>query len=259
MTQGFSTNYSRRMTELLSWQFIVGAAITFVGLGIAVLTLAGVDDFRIAKGCFLVAALILAGRTVFWGVTSSRDLTLRISVSVAIVAIIALFAVNSIRYVNRKQKRAETASSTIASIDTPKEKLLTPPSPKAHNPERVVLNVEPKYLMGLFKEHTEAQARKLLEAYIGKWLQISGRVADVKSDSSVIRDAVIWTVFIYIEGTGMDIATLESHKQEWIDRVSVLRLGDRITVLGQLDRVSRISIGLEHCELIDSKSPNTES
>lgn len=40
--------------------------------------------------------------------------------------------------------------------------------------------------------------------------------------------------------------------QGWFDRLSTLRRGDKITVIGQITRVNGIEIQLENCEIVDS-------
>jgi hypothetical protein len=44
---------------------------------------------------------------------------------------------------------------------------------------RLVVDVSPDYLRGLFKDHTSIQAQKLVAAYLGKWMRTSGRLGDV--------------------------------------------------------------------------------
>ena len=44
---------------------------------------------------------------------------------------------------------------------------------------RIVVDVTPEYLTGLFKQHLNVQAKKLIEAYIGKWMKVSGPLGDV--------------------------------------------------------------------------------
>jgi hypothetical protein len=48
---------------------------------------------------------------------------------------------------------------------------------------RTFIGVTHAYLVGLFENHTDVQAQKLLEIYIGKWMRISGQLGNVMSSS----------------------------------------------------------------------------
>ena len=118
--------------------------------------------------------------------------------------------------------------------------------------DRVFIDVTPAYLVSLFEGHTHIQAAKLAEAYVGKWMKVSGRLGDVMrsevaqtfSQVTFKRSSVFdaggehFGVFMYFDGT-------------WDDRVAVLRRGDSITVIGQLERVNRDGVHLGNCELVD--------
>ncbi len=54
--------------------------------------------------------------------------------------------------------------------------------PSRDSANRVIVDVTPDYLMGLFDQHTSVQAQKLIEPYIGKWIRVSGRLHDVSDD-----------------------------------------------------------------------------
>jgi hypothetical protein len=52
--------------------------------------------------------------------------------------------------------------------------------PAARLPDgRTLVDVTPAYLASLYGEHTEIQADKLLEAFVGKWMRVSGSVEEV--------------------------------------------------------------------------------
>ena len=42
--------------------------------------------------------------------------------------------------------------------------------------------------------------------------------------------------------------------EEWVDRLAVLRRGDHIDVIGQIDEIRIDAIQLKHCELEDIQS-----
>lgn len=107
---------------------------------------------------------------------------------------------------------------------------------------RIILNVTPEYLIGLYKEHTTVQANKLIEVYIGKWLRVSGRLANNTSLRAYIllSDEAVFPVAL---------AVAEFHKR-WVDHVATLRLNTQIELLGKIVEADSTSITLTECELI---------
>jgi len=110
---------------------------------------------------------------------------------------------------------------------------------------RILVDASPEYLVGLFKEHTSIQAEKLVEAFIGKWIRLSGPVGNVSArgedkatvtfESNTLESAVVLMVF--------------NGKQVVENHLRVLRKGDPITVIGQIRSVSSLFLDLENCEL----------
>ena len=115
------------------------------------------------------------------------------------------------------------------------------------------------YLVGLFNEpgRTSFQARTLVEPYIGKWMKVSGVMKDVMRTN--VDQKFVQMVFERdpsIEYTHpLFYAQLTMYfRNDWIQRVLILKVGDQLTVIGQIDRVDRISLQLENCELVQSQS-----
>jgi len=107
------SNYARRMNELLSWGIIVGAVLGLLALGFAALqVVTSSEEFWIAKGFFLLAAFIAAGRMILWGTEAPQSLTFRLVICFIVCGLIGVFAVQGTRYINRK--RARWASSHTA-------------------------------------------------------------------------------------------------------------------------------------------------
>jgi hypothetical protein len=89
--------------DLLSWSWIVGAALALVGLAFAALQITrSSDEIRIAKGCFLLSAFILGARIVVWGITTSRSFTFRIIACFIGVGSVGVLVTEAIRYLNRR-------------------------------------------------------------------------------------------------------------------------------------------------------------
>jgi hypothetical protein len=128
------------------------------------------------------------------------------------------------------------------------------PQPQATSAERIIVDVEPQYLIKLFDAHTDVQAKKLVEAYIGKWLVVSGEVVNV------IGGEDEWSVFIKLHPNDPKdfntyIVGMYFREKKWIDRIAVLRRGDKITAVGQIEAVDVFSIRLNNCELTDPTPP----
>ena len=54
---------------------------------------------------------------------------------------------------------------------------------------RTLVDVTPGYLMDLYGGHTSIQAAKLVEAFIGKWLRVSGPLNDVTPNGMVFFES----------------------------------------------------------------------
>jgi putative nucleic acid binding protein len=127
------------------------------------------------------------------------------------------------------------APPTIA--DSPQEVKLPP--------NREIIDATPDYLVALFDQHTSIQAQRLIEPYIGKWMIVSGRLRDIADhghgsqltfESSAINEFGV--VFMWFR------------QPDRSDRLSVLRRGTELTVLGQIRWVNKIEVNLDNCELV---------
>jgi hypothetical protein len=89
------------------------------------------------------------------------------------------------------------------------------------------------------------QAKKLLEAFIGKWMCVEGPVGDVYANGESNA-----TVYFYPPTYGRTQILMYFYDKATIDdRLSVLKKGDRVTVIGQIDWASPRSLELDNCEL----------
>jgi hypothetical protein len=140
---------------------------------------------------------------------------------------------------------APPASSPTAQEPKPPVMSLGDPSQKKDLvSERIIVDVTPLYLMDLFSEHTSIQAQRLIEPYIGKWIRISGPLGDV-SDNEYFSQVV------FEHGPKMFAQVFMYFRQpNRSDRLSVLRRGTELTVLGQIERVNGMEVHLDNCELI---------
>jgi hypothetical protein len=110
---------------------------------------------------------------------------------------------------------------------------------------RTLVDVTPGYLAGLRGEHTEIQADKLLEAFVGKWMRVSGAVEDVFA----LNENIARVSFAY-EGPDAPSVTMDFKGKRVIDnQLRVIKIGDPITVIGQIQWAGPFLVQLENCEL----------
>jgi hypothetical protein len=94
------------MTEFLTWGLPIFAALALVALSYNALQVASrVEDYWMAMLWFGLGVLIVVVRTIYWGVTSNRNLTLRIVVCFIVCGSIGAVTVLAFRSINHKRER----------------------------------------------------------------------------------------------------------------------------------------------------------
>jgi hypothetical protein len=125
--------------------------------------------------------------------------------------------------------------------------------PKAHAvatvedvaPARIIIDLKPAELTAPYKSYTSAQADALTALYIGKWMHVSGPMRDAQSFGSFMQVTLEDTLRLY------DVGVIYLYfSEEWFDRLSVLKRGCVITVLGKVKNVGSAELHLKDCELI---------
>ena len=108
--------------------------------------------------------------------------------------------------------------------------------------KRIIVTDAPEYLAGFFENRTNIQGTKLAEPYIGKWIRISGSLSNVYEYGDFV------VIFIH---KPFPSPTIEMYfGKEWIEHISVLKIGDDTKVLGKIKEISSGTVTLENCELI---------
>lgn len=108
------------------------------------------------------------------------------------------------------------------------------------------------YLQRLFKEHTDAQATKLVQVYLGSLWRVEARVADVTEDGE--KTAVYASVEVD-KDTSMMVAL--DFPPEWHSRVMALRKGTIIRGQGTIRRVTATYVALTKCQFNVPSTPDT--
>ncbi|HAF12625.1 MAG TPA: hypothetical protein DCK99_02765 [Blastocatellia bacterium] len=192
----------------------------------------------------LSSALVLFGYAVFlmewyvWREGRARELPL---LSFSVLCVTA-FGVGLIWQHRLANGGTESASSGLASA----------PSKAKANEERVLLDVKPEYLADFFTKYNDAQAHKLVETYIGKWVKVSGEVIDVSRYSGGPNA----TVNIRTAPRSRLGFIADFEEQRWVDRVLVLRRDEPITVFGQITKITAlgpeyVTFWLGKCEVVE--------
>jgi hypothetical protein len=110
---------------------------------------------------------------------------------------------------------------------------------------RHVVDVSPEYLVGLFDQQTSLQAQKLADAFLGKWMLVTGSLGDVAGFGEAGSQMVFATTFPEVT------IYMWFHDHEYVEeRLAVLTKGTRLTVLGQIDRIRSTDVQLTNCELV---------
>jgi hypothetical protein len=153
-------------------------------------------------------------------------------------------------YIGRKIGAAAETNSSVPQtseeplVGTPE---LAQPLPVAIPGNKKLISLTPQELVRLFNTGgTSAQANRLIQPYVGKWMQISGVVNDVAHfgpDTNQVS---------FTEGPmGLGIIILMYFREKWADEVSMLVKGENITVRGQLRSIEyRDTVALNKCELL---------
>lgn len=244
-------------------------AFAWIGVGLALLGIGSqFSDYRsnwltVAFGIVAVLCFIPALRESF-----GLSLTIkpeRLSIFIMGGLGFILFATATWIY----QRSSEISAVNSATDTTPTPAMKAPnqstPTPEQtpvkvpEQHERIVVgdNITAEYLMNMFREpgRTTFQGSALLEPYLGKWMKVSGVMRDVSKS-----EAGYFAQMTFERDPSLDRTNWLYHtalymlfRESWIPRVLILKRGQKVTVIGQIDRVTSYDMQLGNCELVDSK------
>jgi hypothetical protein len=115
------------------------------------------------------------------------------------------------------------------------------PSLQASNESRSFTDATPNYLLQIYNNHTDIQASRLVQPYMGKWMKVEGIVEQVAPEP---YGGGIYAVIAYDKDAFLGLR----FKANWHDRVFSLVKGDRIAVVGRLENVQPMGLTLSECE-----------
>ena len=175
------------------------------------------------------------------------EIGLRVEAWVAIGLFIFFMSVIGILYRQHQlyeQYQHATANITRVPAKAPRDPGRPTPEVKKGSKasERIFVDISPKDLMDLNKGRMLIERDRLLSPYIGKWVKISTSVDNAAvSENSV----VVWAKNPEKERIIM------SFDKNWANHVEVLRRGQNIKIVGEIQRVDVFDLWLENCELIN--------
>jgi len=221
-------------------------------VGVFARALAGSLVGKIIAGLFVAVCIALGFGPEKWAAFMIAELPLWITPTVARFAFVFL-AVAAAYFLFRSRNTSISAASENVAVAHIRGQAIGIVSASAdhtraqdihENGGRIFVSdsITPEYFRSLYAEHTAAQADKLVEVYIGKWMRVSGTVQQVYVDKGS------HTPFAQIIFSGAEATNL-IFSQPWIDRVSGLRRSDKVDAVGKI-KFGITGLMLENCELV---------
>lgn len=176
------------------------------------------------------------------------DAVQRVTLGVAIIAL-AAFAAQTLNKSRAVQMTPSDATAVHAAAPEP-------PRKAAEHQDRIFVgeSITPEYLIGIFREHTDIQGAQLTAAYVGKWMKVTGSLRNVISTTPNLAQLTFERAEVPLtERTWFDYTDFYMmFKKPWIDRLAIVKRGDALTVIGQIERIDSVSVQLANCELAGS-------
>jgi hypothetical protein len=110
--------------------------------------------------------------------------------------------------------------------------------------DRIFVNESPSFLLRFFGDsRTAMQAQGLIQPYLNKWMKLPNtQISDVEARSGGGCS---------ITGKTPDGAMVMLHfAKDWAERISILRRGNTISVIGMIDSVRPNFVGYGKCEIV---------
>lgn len=121
-------------------------------------------------------------------------------------------------------------------------------NPTQSSSNREFVEVTPTDLISYFsKQLTDIQAHKLVEAYIGKWIKVSGKLSNVDP----FKDGFSLVGFDGYSSGKNKFLHMIFRDQKTVEKLSVMKRGQLLTVLGRISDVKAIRCLLDYCELVE--------
>jgi hypothetical protein len=110
-------------------------------------------------------------------------------------------------------------------------------------------NITPSYLVNIFKDNIDIEATTQTKKFIGKWMKVDGAVHDIYTVGSDTVSLVLEPA--YDGDISRQFLVYLFFHEPWIEKIVILRRGDKVSVIGKIDTISAIRLKLENGELKD--------
>ena len=160
--------------------------------------------------------------------------------------------------VARRFAKDITASSkgTISSSAIVKKRVSSLPPIKS-TPDRIYTPRTPSEIVNVFRDRTDMEAEKSVQAHIGKWLRVEGVINNVYE--SAFPDQITVSVNVSVNMEIEPAIFLEFGKERWIGILETITPGDGIVAEGRIVAIERIWVRLKDCDVIDVRGKNNQA
>ena len=209
------------------------------------------DDYRRARFCFIAAGVIFGATAVMWDFGNAPTAT-RLIVVGFIGAVSLIGIAEGVRLTYIREGATETASENVAE-ETPLANQVprpaTPaPPPAAAWPDRIFVSksITPAYLAKFYDDYTVVQADNMVAPYIGKWMSIEGPIGEIMPAGP----NRILLAFANDDSAPYPHRMM-TFDEKWFDRLSIMKRGEVVTVVGEIQKIEPHVVSLTNCELIE--------
>jgi hypothetical protein len=237
----------------MDWGIIL-AVVSVVGIpattGVGVTLSANtIGEFKLARSCFYVTAALMMGSGAMLYSISTLPLWARSGLAALVGAIALGGLVCVLDWVAHKESatfREPDPAPAIAAADAPHQST-TPtavPPPNAIT-QREFTTRSARELLDVYQTPglSRLQASKLLEPYVGLWIETDSRVINVLSDT--LPDHT----YGYFNDPGN--AEIECRfGPQWIKQISRLQPGEKVRIRGKIRSITNTDLNLTDCEIV---------
>jgi hypothetical protein len=109
----------------------------------------------------------------------------------------------------------------------------------------------PERLLSFFQDNTDIHATELTKDRIGQWIPFTGTVRNVGPFNGYLAQVSFERNYVQPR-TWFDGADIYCYfRRPQVDRLKVLKRGDKITVIGEISRIRKLNLELDNCEFVD--------
>lgn len=246
-------------SHLWRWPWVAAVAAVLIGTGGNALF---GGDIPVARALIYAAIAFVAIRAI----AEVKDHEKKVGEIVVVFALGAICIVGCeflIKAVQRRQNihsmpQAQSAPSPVAQSAPNSTPTPVVNGTVTNAEQRAPLDIAPEKLLAFFDKYNEAQAEGLAQPYIGKWLEMRGRVAEVTRELAPLREdtrGIKYAIRVMLrtrrQGKPYVVTQAVFEDQRWMDRAVVLKHNEDIKLRGQIKHVFSHGFYLEYCEIIE--------